>query len=126
MKSSSFSVGLTFYYWEYYKYITKTVDYNYSANLHNHSGYIIKYLYINKKYSTLKEEISNYKYFDMKQYYEIIIPKINEYIHTNNVKQSRAAKTGDWNGRSVLLKYGTEPWSILNRSHLISVTTIQS
>ena len=115
MKSSSFSIGLTFYYWEYYKNITKTVDYNRSTNLHNHSGYIIADLYINQKFSTFKEEI-------LKQYYEIIIPKINEYIHTNNVKQSKAAWTDNGTSSSVPLKYGFGQGSKLNRSHLISVT----
>eukprot|EP01084_Bolivina_argentea_P226124 382004_1 len=90
LKSSSFSVGLTFYYWEQYKNVDK-LDYNRSDNVNDHSGYSIKDLCVNPKYANFKEEISHYTYFDMTEYNENVIPKITEYMNTNAVKQSNAA-----------------------------------
>eukprot|EP01084_Bolivina_argentea_P222089 375994_1 len=74
--STSFSVGLRFYYWDYYKerkqldmdeqvvgaYGTKINNYN------SHSGYSICDLFIAPRYGSFKEEISFYKYITIKEY----------------------------------------------------------
>ena len=57
MRSSSFAVGLTFYYWSHYKDLTTFEhtgqDYE---NVNDHSGHSIKDLFITRKHPTFKED----------------------------------------------------------------------
>ena len=56
------------------------------GNNHTHGGYTPKQLYIEPRYSTFKEELSNYKYIRMKDYNTIIKPKVTAYMRSKKVK----------------------------------------
>ena len=58
-------------------------------NIHNHSGYLPKELYIMPKYKTFKKEISEYKYFDHKNY-PGLITKVKKYMETVMAKKMSA------------------------------------
>ena len=89
VQSTSFAIGYTFYYWGHYQGMT-TFEHNEINNLHDHSGYTPKDLVIERKYSTFKEEIYNYKHISIDDYMKIIVPKIESYIKTNAVKETVA------------------------------------
>lgn len=56
----SFQIGYIFYYWDYYK-IKRERYSNTVYNINTHSGFEPHELYIELKYSTLKEEILHNK-----------------------------------------------------------------
>eukprot|EP01084_Bolivina_argentea_P057054 104314_1 len=69
ISSSSFSIGLRMYYWDYYKDI-ETVPESEKDVQRDTSGHNVSDLFIIGKYSSFKEEISNYPHFLFKQYSE--------------------------------------------------------
>ena len=97
--ASSFSVGLRFYYWEFYKYL-KELPQNEQMivgivdNSNDHSGYDIFDLFIIGKYASFKEEIMAYKYLTLEQYQKCVF-KVNQYINAKIVKATKAVY-GDW------------------------------
>eukprot|EP01084_Bolivina_argentea_P047505 87539_1 len=65
--SSSFNVGVRFYYWPYYKKIKDIPQEEQVSGLMNeHDGHDICELYVQQRYTSFKEEVSNYNYFNMK------------------------------------------------------------
>eukprot|EP01084_Bolivina_argentea_P226847 383122_1 len=56
--SSCFSIGYTFYYWQYYKNNNIKHDY---FNGNDHLGYTVSELFIHKKYNNLQDELLNNK-----------------------------------------------------------------
>ena len=56
VKSSSFQIGFTFYYWPHYKNMKVFEHMKDSDNINHHSGFSPSELYITPKYSTFKEE----------------------------------------------------------------------
>ena len=116
MRSSSFSVGWTFYYWSTYEDMVE-FDQNDQFNFHDHQGEEVKNLYIKPIYNGFKEEILEYIYFDMNNY-KSLITKVNEYLDTKMVKQSKAADTTT---DEVELKYDISAGSVLHFSHLESI-----
>eukprot|EP01083_Nonionella_stella_P085609 237425_1 len=95
--STSFSIGLIFYYWPYYKnYNDKNqlqMKTNW-ANVNDHGGYAIGELFVEKKHASLKEELLACKYVS-KLTYKRISYKARQHIHSHHVKQTKAAG-GDW------------------------------
>ena len=55
-----------------------------------HGGYRVCDLVIKRRWTTFKEEILNYQDFDITNYENEIIPKSNEYIKIDIIKQIRA------------------------------------
>eukprot|EP01084_Bolivina_argentea_P226122 382001_1 len=91
--SSSFSIGLRFYYWRFYSTLKET-PYNedkHNWNKNDHSGHTVCNLYIKPKYTTFKEEISNYKYISCIEYKKNVCMKVNKYLQTNIVKSTIAS-----------------------------------
>ena len=109
VKSSSFSIGLCFYYWEYYKSI-KEFDQNNTFNINEHGGYDIRDLFVSPKYKTFKQEIMEYQHLsgdNMKNYATTIIPKCKQYLnHSAVIKQKRAWIQTGATSNAVMLKYG--------------------
>eukprot|EP01084_Bolivina_argentea_P021199 39370_1 len=84
VSSSCFSVGLRFYYWEYFKDRASLTDeeqgiiYGYLNNYVDHCDYKVSDLFIVAHYGSFKEEISFYKHLKMKEY-KIVIVKVKKY-----------------------------------------------
>eukprot|EP01084_Bolivina_argentea_P054605 100134_1 len=117
MRSESFSIGIRFYYWPYYKVIKKLPN-EQAFNLNNHSGYNVCDLMIKQRYSSFKEEISNYKHFDMSIYPDLVI-KVNSYKDTDIVKQTKAHPK---DSKSYMeLHYDIPKDTILSYSNLLSL-----
>eukprot|EP01084_Bolivina_argentea_P069840 127011_1 len=79
VKSTSFNIGITLYYWPKYKGLAAFDQNTNQWNINDHGGYNFSTLYVQQKYSSFKEEISNYFHFNMLLYKDLVI-KINEYL----------------------------------------------
>eukprot|EP01084_Bolivina_argentea_P069839 127010_1 len=79
VKSTSFNIGITLYYWTKYKALNAFDENKTQYNINDHGGYEFSSLYVEQKYSSFKEEISNYFHFNMLLYKDLVI-KINEYL----------------------------------------------
>ena len=90
MSSSSFNVGLRFYYWPFYKELQAIPDEEQYDDPHDHSGYEIKQLFVTQKYGSFKKEISNYKYLLFQQYKDEIVMKVNIYNNSDIAKETKA------------------------------------
>eukprot|EP01084_Bolivina_argentea_P147911 258718_1 len=97
------NVGVTFYYWEYYKTL-KELPGQKDYNRNDHSGYGICILNITPKHGSFKEEIFCYPYFSNLQYKEAIV-KTNKYMQAAIVKKTKAASTHS-GATSYLKHYG--------------------
>eukprot|EP01084_Bolivina_argentea_P148178 259113_1 len=116
---SSVNVGLRFYYWIHYKKLKKIPDREQlQYNLNDHSGYQIRELYIDKKYSTFKEEIANYEYIEWKEFNHLVLIKARFYLHSNTVKQMTAAKASSSNCK---LHYRVPTRASIGEENLIAV-----
>ena len=94
MSSGSFSVGLRFYYWDYYKYREELpADEQRDGTIGYHSGYKVSELFVDKKYESFAEEIMNYNhiYMNIKEFRDLIMKKAEEYINTKRVKAIKAS-----------------------------------
>eukprot|EP01084_Bolivina_argentea_P232466 391806_1 len=98
--ASSFSVGLRFYYWNYYKQLEQLEDdeqqpHPFVNNYNDHGGYNVCDLFIEPRYDSFKQEICFYKHFTLKQYQQSVIIKVNKYKNANIVKKTKAIGC-DW------------------------------
>jgi len=120
ISSSSFSIGLRFYYWDYYKSLKELPDDEQDplTNI-DHSGYEIADLYISPKYGSFKEEIANYKDIDFKQYEEEIKVKAKSYQNTPIVEATKAAV--GWGTANEALHYGIPGSAVLGFPNLVSL-----
>eukprot|EP01084_Bolivina_argentea_P145171 254514_1 len=74
--TSSFSVGIRFYYWPFFEgRRMMPLDEQRAFNQNDHSGYRMNQLYMKKKYDTFKEEILNYEHIDWNDYEELVVLK---------------------------------------------------
>eukprot|EP01084_Bolivina_argentea_P136621 240611_1 len=121
--SSSFSIGLRFYYWNYYKELTELSpppNTGGVCSLHNnyndHSGHRVCDLFITPRYNSFKEEICYYKYITMKQYKTKAIVKVRKYMNATIVKQTTVIhpKQGPYSKH-----YGINRGDPLTFSHLL-------
>eukprot|EP01084_Bolivina_argentea_P054606 100136_1 len=121
LSSSSFSIGLIFYYWPYYKKKSEnknsTAERSDFTNINDHSGYDIKDLYVERKYESFKSEILESKYIKTSDYNELVMGKAKQYLVTDHVKRTTAAD-GDW---MRFLHYDIEKDEPLGTKHLISI-----
>ncbi len=109
---------MRFYYWKYYKTIKELPrKEQWSDNIVDHSNYDVCELYISRKYETLKEEISNYKYILFKQYMDKVVTKANIYMRADVVKEKKAR----WNGTLRKLHYGIDEGDSLGFNNLLSL-----
>ena len=90
-------------------------------NNHHHSGYTPKQLYIGPKYQDFQEEIGEYKDITFSDYQSVILPKVNQYLTTNKVKQTTNEPPLFVNDY-IPLYYGVKEYSSISFNHLLSVT----
>ncbi len=93
--TSTFSTGLIFYYWKYFKPKDDNDDAKEQQqewyNINDYSGYNRNDLYISSgKYKNLKEEAINSGYCPLKMFKEKVLLKAYEYIKTTTVKNIKA------------------------------------
>ena len=121
VKSSSFSVGYRFYYWEYYKNIRVLPSEEQTAggmdNTHDHSGFAANELFVCPKYSDFGEEIRNYSGFSRAQY-ESSKAKVEKYLQSQKVKAMKARHTSQLE----YLHYGIRWDDIVSFWHLLSLS----
>ena len=119
MSSSSFNIGIRFYYWDYYKSLKELPDKDQPEyNINDHSGYDISDLYIPPRYGSFKEEIRNYQHIDfIKQYQDEVVIKAKEHESTRIVKATKAVTRSGNQG----LHYDIQDYAPLTLDHLISV-----
>ena len=122
VRSSSFSVGYRFYYWEYYKNIrvlpsedqrTGFTIMDLLDNTHDHSGFDVNELFVPPKYSDFGEEIRNYSDFPIRQYATAKV-KVEKYLQTQKVKAIKARNT-EW------LHYGIRAGNVVSFWHLLAL-----
>merc|ERR1712228_980496 len=106
--AATFSLGLRFYYWPYYKdkeeLPAKQQKIHGSDNKHDHFGVRVCDLFVNKKYDSFKEEIANYSNFGIAQYKEAKI-KTEKFMKTKEIKKNKAKGTDSF---YMLLHYEIE------------------
>eukprot|EP01084_Bolivina_argentea_P288336 494859_1 len=94
---SNFSIGIIFYYWKYYKNNYKEIEKKQeNYNINDYNGYKIVNLFIKQKYFTFKNEILNYGYITMSEYYELVILKANKYFATSKGRKLQAKNAHGW------------------------------
>eukprot|EP01083_Nonionella_stella_P173475 598520_1 len=120
LRSSSFNIGLTFYYWPEYEKMDAFDANTNSSNLNDHGGYEVRDLFVKRRHVSFKEEIMAYAFVSMAKY-EVIMTKVKEYLKTNSVKQIKAYnESGEWN-LNIVLKYGIPHGSVLFSRHLLAL-----
>merc|ERR1712228_346265 len=119
--AATFSLGLRFYYWPYYKdkevLTAKEQMIDVVDNKHEHFGVRVCDLFANKKYESFKEEIANYSNFGIAQYKEAKI-KTEKFMKTKEIKKNKAKKTDYWN---MSLHYEIEAGAALLFEHILSL-----
>eukprot|EP01084_Bolivina_argentea_P263327 445653_1 len=117
LKSTSFNIGIIFYYWPKYKGMKEFGQNGNRYNINDHGGYKFVDLYVPQKFSIFKEEISDYKCFSMVQYKALMV-KINEYLKTETVKSTKARQVEE---DAIQLQYEVDDDTILSYYHLLCV-----
>eukprot|EP01084_Bolivina_argentea_P207028 353320_1 len=125
VSSSQFSVGFRFYYWDYFKQLNNLTDKEQGIatsgvnNYIDHCGHKVCDLFIIRRYSSFKEEISFYQYLTMTEYKKNVLFKANKYMNANIVKQTTALI---WTTYSPYVQhYGIKEGDRLTFSHLLSI-----
>eukprot|EP01084_Bolivina_argentea_P024271 45244_1 len=110
LSAASFSIGYIFYYWKHYQMAETKTDSEYYANKNAHGGYSPQQLYIEQKYTSLKDEILNNKLLALNiDEFERCVQKANEYLQCKIVKKMKAADRNKYlhyeitKGRKLLL-----------------------
>ena len=114
--SQCFSVGYTFYYWQYY-YSTDDGTKQPYYNQNDHLGYTASQLHIKpNKYNHLKEELLfNKIHVVSRDIYEHIMKKATKYMQSKTVKCIKAAKLPE------PLHYDIKPDDPITLSHISAV-----
>ena len=87
MSQISFGVGYRFYYWNYYKTNTST-DIQPIDNKYDHGGYDTIQLYIERKYESLKDELTNNKQYCLALHgFKMSYIKAQKFMETIKVKK---------------------------------------
>eukprot|EP01083_Nonionella_stella_P289492 985092_1 len=118
--SSSFNIGLTFYYWPEYEKMDHFDANTDMFNLNDHSGYKVSALFVKQRHVSFKDEIMAYAFISMRQY-ESIMMKVNEFIKTKSVKAIKAYNEKGMYNHNIVLKYGIPHGSALLSRHLLAL-----
>eukprot|EP01084_Bolivina_argentea_P217609 369437_1 len=116
--SSSFNIGIPWYYWPYYQLFEELPDEDNPSGF-DHCGYTVKDLFVKPKYSTFKEEIQNNRHIALKQYNEQVVAKANAYVQTKRVKEMKAV--GGYSRLEGVLHCDILEGTPISVQHLISV-----
>eukprot|EP01084_Bolivina_argentea_P263923 446892_1 len=111
-----FSIGYTFYYWDYYKAV-KDENNTYYANKNAHLGYQPHELHIKQKYSSLKEEILNNTIFTLNQHsFTTCVRKAGKYLHSETAKEMKSVKFAEKR-----LHFGIQTNTPVSKEHLLAI-----
>eukprot|EP01083_Nonionella_stella_P112894 332571_1 len=124
LSSSSFNVGITFYYWSHYENMDQFDENTNEFNLNDHSGHKISDLFVKQKHATFKDEIMNYDdQFMNHEMYQKMMVKAEEFIKCEFVKKMKAFNTKETpkSKKSILLRYGIAHGAMILRRHLLSL-----
>eukprot|EP01084_Bolivina_argentea_P047565 87651_1 len=115
--SAAFSTGFTFWYWSYYEYIDAEQIKKAQGlwNDNDFGGHGVRKLFVLKQFDSLKEEVFNCKFINMKQFNEKIIQKGDAYYMTEKCKNIKCIEEDDE------LHFGIKKGDGLNREHLYSL-----
>eukprot|EP01083_Nonionella_stella_P248199 859586_1 len=120
LRSSSFNVGLPFYYWPEYQTMDDFDANRNSGNLNDHGGYKISELFVPQRHANFKEEIRNYKFIDMDAY-ETTMVKVNAFMATESVKALKACTEIKGSITFIVLQYGIQHGDPILPRHLLSL-----
>eukprot|EP01083_Nonionella_stella_P046162 123586_1 len=112
--TGSFNIGLIFYYWPFYKSVKQLPVADVEPdNVNDHGGYNVYELFVQQKYRSFKEEISNYDHVSVNAYHAVVV-KADLYRNTDIAKRLKAAES-----RS--LHYDIAEGSPFNYEYLIAL-----
>eukprot|EP01083_Nonionella_stella_P042094 113883_1 len=111
----SLSIGFRFYYWEYYaKQDVHEVEYFQNKNFH--SGYAPYELYVEAKYSNMRDEILNNCCMSLEMVeFNKSLDKAQRYLNLNSIREIRAEE-------NIFLHYDIWDGELLLEEHLLAVT----
>eukprot|EP01084_Bolivina_argentea_P313384 542704_1 len=91
ISSCSFSTGIVFWYWQYYKMIDeeKHKQQQSHINQNDFGGHAMKQLFVEKHYKNIKEEVLNSGLINVADYDKLVIGKAHKYIDTEKVKKMK-------------------------------------
>ena len=114
--SSIFSIGLRFYYWDYYKHIDEVPHHR--VRIENDPKYKVYQLYVNKRYSSFGAELLEYKHINIGiiAFRQIIMTKAQNYINTKLARSIKSTSSG-----YAPQHYGIRKGSPLEINHLLSI-----
>merc|ERR1711971_998282 len=124
VQSSTFSVGLRFYYWQYYENMDALPTNEQKVgvgidNTHDHGGYKVSALFVKPKYGSFKEEIANYPFFTKEQYDEAKI-KATKFMQSEEMKKMSVKYTYP-KKRQMFLHYGISFGALVLFGHILSL-----
>eukprot|EP01084_Bolivina_argentea_P300972 519101_1 len=112
ISSHSFSAGIIWFYWSWYK--GKTVkDVLFSGNENDYGGYEIEDLLVEKIFVNYKAELLHH--LSMEKYNALVMLKATKYMSSDKVKQIRANNFDEY------LHYGIEKNSSITIQHIMSI-----
>ncbi len=120
LSQPSFSCGIPFLYWDWYKHktINQLQQKQEEYNINDYGGYSIQDLYVERKYRNFKTELL--RHITIKQYKDILFLKAQKYFEqSEKVKKLKANDKGD--GGDQDLHYGIDKGSKITLSHIISM-----
>ena len=123
VSSTSFNIGLRFYYWQKYQEMKempeRQISIHQKGNYDAHSGFEVCELYVKRKYGSFKQEMANYKHeFKDWRNAHMVIEKATAYARDSGVIRAIKAK-GEKD--EVPPYYGIKEGSALTVEHLMSV-----
>eukprot|EP01084_Bolivina_argentea_P256248 431340_1 len=112
--SNAFSIGFTFFYWDYYR--SGDVTQRWMGNQNDLLGYSSSQLFIRKKYKSLKDEVLDNEIYNISvDIYNKVLTKAYQYIHCKTVKYIVASDEENE------LHYGITEGTLISIEHLLSI-----
>eukprot|EP01084_Bolivina_argentea_P186380 321280_1 len=118
VKKSSFSTGLVFWYWSWYReqYSNRELEQKQGIwNQNNYQGYSVNELFVDSHFVSLQEEALESGFLSLDIFKEKIIGKAKAYIKTKKCKKIKCIELGDE------LHFGIEYGAPLSQKHLQSL-----
>lgn len=118
MSQFSFDLGIRFYYWDYWKNVrTNYQNIQHDTNHNDHNGYTPSQLYIDPKYTSLKDEMLYNKIYSLHVHeLKISLTKADKLSNTYKAKSMRV--TFNLNNN---YHYGIDQYSPIKYSHILSL-----
>eukprot|EP01084_Bolivina_argentea_P051376 94496_1 len=118
---NTFNIGYRFYFWPYYKGKTEITDdiEEWYWNKNDHNGYQLYQLYVEPKYSSIKEEVISSKIFAIElSQFNVSCTKTTKYMSTERVKTIKVRQIF---GQNDPLRYGIKNGAAITYNHILCV-----